>query len=105
MKKHIVMNSWLAVCLCLLTVFSGCGDFNFKAKHARTVNMSVPVGQAAELCVETAVGSITITGAEVADCNIVAEITVKAETQDEAQKLAEQVKIEAIPDGDKLTVK
>jgi len=91
--------------LCVLTVFSGCGDFNFKAKHARTVNMSVPVGQAAELCVETEVGSITLTGADVTDCSIVAEIIVKAETEDEARKLAEKVKIEAKPDGDKLNVK
>jgi len=105
MKKHLLINSCLVVCLCVLTVFSGCGDFNFKAKHARTVNVSVPVGQAAELCVETAVGSITVTGVDVTDCNITAEITVKAETQDEARKLAEQVKIEAKPSGDKLSVK
>ena len=105
MKKHLLMNSCLVVCLCVLTVFAGCSDFHFKAKHARTVNLSVPVGQADELCVETAVGSIAVTGAEVTDCNIVAEITVKAETEDEARKLAEQVKIEARPDGDRLSVK
>ena len=105
MKKHLLMNSCLVVCLCVVTVFSGCGDFNFKAKHARTVNMSVPVRQAAELCVEMEVGSITVTGADVSDCNITAEITVKAETEDEARKLAEKVKIEAKPDGDKLSVK
>ena len=105
MKKLLLINSSLVVCLCTLAVFSGCGDFNFRAKHARTVNMSVPVGQVTELCVETTVGSITVTGAEVADCNITAEITVKAETQDEAQKLAEQVEIEAKPDGDRLIVK
>ena len=105
MKKHLLINSWLAVCLCVLTVFAGCSDFHFKAKHARTVSLSVPVEQAAELCVETAVGSITVTGADVTDCNITAEITVKAETEDEARKLAEQVKIEARPDGDRLSVK
>lgn len=60
MMKHLLINSWLAVCLCGLTVFSGCGDSNYKAKYARTVNMSVPVGQASELCVETGVGSIHI---------------------------------------------
>ncbi|NOR67469.1 MAG: DUF4097 family beta strand repeat protein [Woeseiaceae bacterium] len=103
MKKHLLINSCLAVCLYALTVFSGCSDF--KAKYGRTSNVSVPVGQAAELCVETAVGSITITGADVTDCNITAEITVKAETQEEARKLAEQVKIEAKRDGDKLSVK
>ncbi len=103
MKKHFVMNSCLAVCLCAMTVFSGCRDF--KAKYARTQNVSVPVGQAVELCVETSVGSITVTGADVTDCNVTAEITVKAETKEEARKLAEQVKIEARPSGDKLIVK
>ena len=75
----------------VLTVFSGCSDFNFKAKYARTVNMSVAVGQASELSVETGVGSITVAGADVTDCNITAEIIVKAETQEEAKKLAEQL--------------
>ncbi|MBL7186735.1 MAG: DUF4097 family beta strand repeat protein [Phycisphaerae bacterium] len=89
--------------MCVLTVFSGCSDF--KAKYARTVNVSVPAGQAGELFVETGVGSITVTGADVTDCNITAEITVKAETTEEARKLAEQVKIEAKPSGDKLNVK
>ena len=105
MKKHLLRKSWLAGCLCALTVFSGCGEFNFKAKHARTVDMSVPVGQAGELSVETGVGSITITGADVADCNITAEIIVKAKTQEEARELSEQVKIEVKPEGDKLSVK
>jgi len=105
MKKRLLINSSLVVCLCALTVFAGCSDFHFKAKHARTVNLSVPVGQADELCVETAVGSITVTGADVTDCNITAEIIVKAETQDEARKLAEQVKIETKADGDKLIIK
>jgi hypothetical protein len=105
MKKHLLINSWLAVCLCVPAVLSGCGDFNYKAKYARTVNMSVPVEQASELSVETDVGSITVTGADVADCNITAEIIVKAKTQEEARELSEQVKIEAKPDGDKLSVK
>jgi hypothetical protein len=109
MKKHLLVNSWLVVCLCALMVFSGClvssGCSDFKAKYGRTVNVSVPVGQAGELCVETGVGSITVTGADVTDCNITAEITVKAQTQEEARKLAEQVEIEAKPSADKLNVK
>ena len=105
MKKHLFMNSWLAVCLCGLTVFSGCGDLNYRAKYVRTVDMSVPVGQASELCVETSVGSITVTGADVTDCDITAEIIVRAKTEDEARELSEQVEIVAKPDGDKLSVK
>jgi len=103
MKKYLIVSSCLAVCLCALMAFSGCGDF--KAKYEKTENVSVPVGEAAELSVETNVGSITAKGTDVAECNITAEITVKARTQEEARKLAEQVKIEAKPSGDKLSIK
>ncbi len=103
MNKYLVVNSYLAVFLCTLMAFSGCGDL--KAKYEKTENVLVPVGEAAELSVETNIGSITVTGADVNDCNITAEITVKARTQEEARKLAEGVKIEAKPSGDKLSVK
>ena len=112
MKKHLLINSCLVVCLCALMVSSGCRDFNtnygkteYRAKHERTENVAVPVAEAGELCVETGVGSITVTGADVAGCNITAEIIVKAETEEDARELAEQVKIEAKPSGDKLNVK
>jgi hypothetical protein len=77
----------------------------FKAKHTKTEQMSVPVADVAELSVETEVGAITVTGADVADCNIAAEITVKAQTKEEARKLAEEVKIEVKPSGEKLSIK
>jgi len=108
MKKRVLMSSSLAFCLCLLTLLSdGCinvGDA-FKAKCERTENVSVPVTDVAELDVETNVGSITVTGADVTDCDITAEITVKAKTREEAQKLAEEVEIEVETAGDKLTIR
>jgi hypothetical protein len=84
-------------------VFSGCSSY--RGEHKKTENVSVLVADAAELRVEVGVGSITVTGADVADCNITAAITVKAETAEKARQLAEQVKIEAYPSGDKLIVK
>jgi hypothetical protein len=108
MRKRVLMSSSLAFCLCLLTLLSyGCinvGDA-FKAKYERTESTSVPVADVAELDVETNVGSITVTGADIADCDITAEITVKAKTREEARKLAEEVKIEVETAGEKLTVK
>jgi len=77
----------------------------FKAKYERTENVSAPVEGAAELYVETDVGSITITGADVTDCDITAEITVKAYTKEKARELAEQVRIEPVHSGDRLTIK
>lgn len=108
MKRPFLINLSLALCLFLLTLLSGCciniGDV-FKAKYERTENVSVPAQNAAELYVETDVGSITITGADVTDCNITAEITVKARTKEKARELAEQVKIEPVYSGDTLTIK
>jgi len=108
MKKPFLINLSLVFCLCLLTLFSGCcinvGDV-FKAKYERTENVSAPIEDAAELCVETDVGSITVTGADVTDCDITAKITVKARTKEKARELAEQVKIELQHAGDRLSIK
>ena len=108
MKKYFPINFCLVVSLCVLTLFSGCsGDAGslFKAEYEKTEHVSVPITDVAELYVETAVGSITVTGADVTDCNITAEITVKARTEEKAQKLAEEVKIEHELSGDKLSIK
>jgi hypothetical protein len=85
----------------------GCKNIGskFKAKYQRSEHASVPVTSETELNVESDVGSITVTGADVTDCNITAEITVKARTKEEAQKLAEKVKIEFESSGDTLTIK
>ena len=89
--------------MCAAMALSGCGDY--KAKYEKTGSMVVPVAEAVELCVETGVGSITITGDDVTDCNVIADITVKAETEEKARELAEKVKVEAKTSGDKLSVK
>ena len=103
MKTHLLINSCLVVCLCAAMALSGCGDY--KAKYEKTEKIIVPVAEAVALSVEAGVGGITITGADVTDCNVIAEITVKAETEEEARKLAEKVKIEAKTSGDKLSLK
>ena len=108
MKKHPLINLSFVFCLCLLTLFSGCcvsiGDV-FKAKYERTENVYAPVEGVVELCVEADVGSITVTGADVTDCNITAKITVKARTKEKARELAEQVRMEPVRSGDTLTIK
>lgn len=108
MKIHSLIHFGLTLSLCLSTLFSGCcinvGDV-FKAKYEKTENLSVPVKDTTELYLETDVGSITITGADVTDCSITAEITVKAGTKEKARELAEQVKIELEASGDRLSIK
>jgi len=92
----------------VLVLLPGCcinlGDV-LKAKYEKAEHASAPVTDTTELDIETDVGSITVTGAEVNDCNITAEITVKARTKEKARELAEEVKIEIQPSGDKLSIK
>jgi len=54
---------------------------------------------------ETHNGSITVTGAEVSDCNLTATIVAQAKTAEEAQELAEKVDIALVPSAGKLEVK
>jgi len=107
MIKHFLINLCFVVSLCLLMTFSGCKDSSsfFMSKYQRSVRESEPVTSETELNVDSDVGSITVIGADVTDCNITAEIAVKARTKEEARKLAEEVKIEFQSSGDTLTIK
>ncbi|HUT46486.1 MAG TPA: DUF4097 family beta strand repeat-containing protein [Sedimentisphaerales bacterium] len=98
----------LSCCLCLLVVISGCdiqiGGWG-QAKHEITVQRQAPITAGSKLFVETSSGSITITGGEVTECSVIARICGRAPTEEEAQLLAEQVKIELEAVGNTLTVK
>lgn len=103
MKKDYWIISIFSFCLCPLLIASGC-DIE-KAKYQRTENVSVPLEPGSNLAAETSFGSITVTGADVAECNITATIFVKAPTEEEAREIAEKVKIKAEPVDKTLTVK
>jgi len=109
MKSNYFTKVSLGCLLCLLTAMVGCcciniGDWG-KEKYEKTERLSAPLAAGGILAVETDVGSITITGADVADCNVTAEICVKAPTEKEAQQIAEQVKIQLEQVGETLTIK
>ena len=107
MRKHFLISFFLLIIFCLQTTFLGCKNISsvFKAKYQKAEHASVPIASETELNVESDVGSITITGSDVTDCNITAEITVKAKTQEDAQKLAKEVKIELESSSEALTIK
>jgi DUF4097 and DUF4098 domain-containing protein YvlB len=92
----------------MLILISGC-DFHIggwgQAKYERTVQQQAPISPGSKLYVETSSGSITITGGDVTECSVIAEICGRAPTEEEAQLLAEQVTIELETAGDTLTVK
>lgn len=93
--------------LCLLIVGCciqiGCGIP--LAKHEKIVRLSEPSPTEALLAAETRNGSITVTSADVTDCNVTATIIARAGSHADAEKLAEQTKIRLVRSGDKLTVK
>ncbi|MFB0555194.1 MAG: DUF4097 domain-containing protein [Phycisphaerae bacterium] len=108
MNKKYYTGPALCFCLCLLLIFSGCdiqiGDWG-RAKYERTVQQQAPLAPGSTVVAQTSSGSITITGAEVTDCSVVAQIRVQAPTEEEAQEIAEQVEIKLEPVGQTLTVK
>jgi len=97
-----------ALAFCLLLIVTGCdiqlGNWG-RAKYERTVQKHVPLDTGSTVVVQTSSGSITVTGADVTDCNVVAEIRVRALTEEEAKETAEQVKIVLEQVGNTLTVK
>ena len=106
-NRHRMFKS-ISCCLCLLVIISGCdihiGGWD-QAKYERTIQQQAPINPGSKLYVETSSGSITITGGDVTECSVIAEICGRAPTEEEAQLLAEQVKIELETVGDTLTVK
>ncbi len=106
-KRHRMFKA-ISCCLCLLVIISGCdiqiGGWG-QAKYEKTVQRQAPIIAGSTLYVETSSGSITITGGDVTECSVIARICGRAPTEEEAQQLAEQVKIEIETAGSTMTVK
>jgi hypothetical protein len=114
MKNRYVTNVLLVSLLCLLTVtaisciYIEC--WGARAKSERQVQLSAPLSSGSLFTAQTHNGSITITGAEVADCNLIATITACAATDEEAKSLADATEVKLEPSGNsplrgKLTAK
>lgn len=108
MKNGHFKKISLACLLCLLITTMGC-YINIgcwpRARFERTEQLSAPLASGSTLIAETDVGSITVTGLDVTDCNVTATICVKASTEEKAKELADQIKIELDRDGKTLMVK
>jgi len=75
------------------------------AKYERQVQLSAPLAPGSVFTAQTHNGSITITGTNVADCNLTATIIARAATEEAARKLAEQVKVKLQASNSRLTVR
>jgi len=108
MNKELYVNFVLSLSLCMVLLLPGCviniGDAS-KAKYERTVHLSAPLQGVTKLDAQTNIGSITVKSADVADCDVIALITVKASTEEKARELGERVEIVAKVSDDKLTIK
>ncbi|MGB2863832.1 MAG: DUF4097 family beta strand repeat-containing protein [Sedimentisphaerales bacterium] len=108
MKNHHFAKVSLGCLLCLVMFMTGCisiGGCTMQAKYERTVQLSAPLSPGSAFEAQTQNGSITINGADVADCNMTATIVARAATDEEAQELAEKVKVTLIPSGNRLITK
>ena len=102
MRNGHFKRASIGLLLCMTLLAAGC---SMRAKYQRTVRLSAPLSPGVTFAAQTHNGSITTNGADVADCNVVATITARAATEEEAQELAEQVEISLEPSGDTLTAK
>jgi DUF4097 and DUF4098 domain-containing protein YvlB len=99
-----------AVLSCLLLQFTVCGchisiDSWDQVKRSRTWNRQVSGDELTRLVVHTKSGAITVTGSDVTDVEITAEITANAPAEEEAEDMLDQVEIVCNPSGGALDVK
>ena len=105
---YFTTKTSLICLLCMLAISTGCCiniDGLFRAEHEKTNKFDAPLAPGSTLALENDVGSITIEGRDVTNCDVTATITAKASTEEKAKELAEQVKIELEQNGNTLTVK
>ncbi|NLH42167.1 MAG: DUF4097 domain-containing protein [Planctomycetes bacterium] len=97
--------------LSLLVAASGCNDeiggwnSSNQSRFERTVAQRLALDGIDTIDALSKVGSVTVTGADVADCNVIAKITAQAPTEEEAKGLAEQVEIVGQPAGSTLKIR
>jgi len=108
MKKSNFQKTSVVFLSCLLIATMGCcctDGCDLKAKYERTVHLSAPLPAGSLFEAQTHNGYIDITGSDVTECSLTATIIARADTEENAQKLAEEVEVKLIPSGSKLTAK
>jgi hypothetical protein len=91
-------------CMLAIVFIAGC-DWIPLVKYTKQVNLTIPAGKAIFFTAKTHNCKIAIRGSETTDCNLTAVIIVRACTEESARKIAEQVKITLVPEGNSINVK
>lgn len=76
-----------------------------KAKFSRSEDLTAPLANVTALDVATNVGTVRLEAGEVTEVRIAARIEVRAATEEQAQELAEEVRIVAEMSGETLAIK
>jgi len=106
MKKENFPKASVLFLSCFVIAFMGCEDgCEPKAKYERIVHLSAPMPAGGLFEAQTHNGHIDITGSDVTECSLTATITGRADTEENAQKLAEAVEVKLVPSGNRLTAK
>lgn len=108
MKNCHITRLSLGCVLCLLMLLTGCiyiGSCGMQARYERTIQLSAPLSPGSTFAAQTHNGSVTIIGADVADCNLTATIVGQASTDEVARELAEKTQVTLVASDKKLAVK
>lgn len=93
---------WLSVALAGCVSMTGCVPM---AKYERTVQLSAPLDAGTLFAAETHNGSITTAGNDTDQCSLTAKIIARANSEEDAKKLADQVKVTLESSGGGLMAK
>lgn len=107
MKNYLSKLSFPCI-LCLPIFLGGCCvqiGCPMLAKYQRHAQLSAPLAPGSTFAARTHNGYVTITGADVADCNLTATIIARSVTEEDAKKLVEQIKITLDSSGNRLTAR
>lgn len=109
MNRSILNEASLGPLLVLLVVLPGCGiqigGCPLSARYERQVTLSEPLQPGSSFAAQTSDGHITVEGAQVAECHVIATIVARAVTEGAARELAEAIKVELEPTANGLATK
>ena len=97
--------SKLFVISLFFVIVSFCVGCEPQEKYERSVDLLKPAGNSNVLEAKTVNGDIVYNGNETGDCRVIAKIQARANTQEIAQKLAEETKVSLEEADNKIIVK
>jgi DUF4097 and DUF4098 domain-containing protein YvlB len=96
-------------CLLSFLLLAGCcvyvGSCDMQAKYEKVIHLTMPLSPSSSFETQTHNGSITIKGADVTDCNVIATVVGRARTDEEAMDVVEQTQVRFERSGEDLILK